>query len=640
MEPIVALIPIFPLIGFIILGLTNKKLPRMLVNLLACGSVFLSFVFGAIAFFSILNKPIGSRLINARLFDWITVGSFKTSVSFMFDPLAAVMVLVVAGVGFIIHVYSIGYMGHDEGYSRYFSFLNLFTFAMLLLVLADNILLMFVGWEGVGLCSYLLIGFWFHKKSAADAGKKAFIVNRIGDFGFLLGIMLTFWTFGTLNISEIFHLAPELLVAGSGIATAITLLFFMGATGKSAQIPLYVWLPDAMEGPTPVSALIHAATMVTAGVFMVARLSSLFVLAPVTMAIIAIIGAVTALYAATIALVQNDIKRVLAYSTISQIGYMFLGCGVGAFASGIFHLTTHAFFKALLFLGAGSVMHALSGEQDMRHMGGLKDKIPHTYRTLFIGTLAISGVPLFSGFFSKDEILWQAFSSRGGSPWLWLIGLVAAILTAFYMFRLLFLSFHGKSNVNGEAAEHIHESPPVMTVPLYILALLAFVGGYIGLPKLLGGGAWFENFLNPVMASAESAGEVVHHSAGVEYLLLLTSIIAAAIGIIVAINYYITNPERPKRLAQKAAGIYRLVLNKYYVDEIYDYAVVKPIYVLSLIFWKIFDVRVVDGFVNGLARFFGNVSERMRAVHTGLVRNYALTFLIGVILLIGYYILR
>ena len=636
MNTIIALIPIFPLIGFILIGLTNKKLPKPVVNLLACGSVFMSFVFGVISFFTILGMPAGSRLITARLFDWIVVGSLNTSISFMFDPLAAVMVLVVSGVGFLIHVYSIGYMAHDDGYSRYFAYMNLFTFAMLLLVMADNILLMFVGWEGVGLCSYLLIGFWFHKKSAADAGKKAFIVNRIGDFGFLLGIMLIFWTFGTLNIQEIAHRSPEVLIAGGGIVTAITLLLFLGATGKSAQIPLYVWLPDAMEGPTPVSALIHAATMVTAGVFMVVRLSSLFILAPTTMTIIAIVGGVTALYAATIGLVQNDIKRVLAYSTISQIGYMFLACGVGAFAVGIFHLMTHAFFKALLFLAAGSVIHALSGEQDMRYMGNLKKRIPRTFKVFVVGTLAISGIPLFSGFFSKDEILWKAYSSAQGHTLFWLLGLTAAILTAFYMFRLLFLTFYGKSHVSAKAKKHLHESPPVMLWPLYILAFLAFVGGYIGLPHILGGGAWFEHFLAPVIATAHQTHEAVHHSVSTEYLLMLLSIVAALLGITVAYSYYIKNPDKPKQLAVKAAGLYKLILNKYYVDEIYDYTIIKPLYLLSLIFWRIFDVRIVDGFVNGLAKFFGVMSERFRVMHTGLVRNYALAFLVGVVILLGY----
>ncbi len=643
MEMIVKLIPVFPLFGFLIIGLTNKKMPKQVVNIIACGSVFLSFVAGTIAFFSLLGMPSNSRFITGFWFDWIIAGSFSSSVSFMFDPLAAVMVLVVSGVSFIIHVYSIGYMAHDGGYWRYFSFLNLFVFSMLLLVLADNVLLLFVGWEGVGLCSYLLIGFWFHKKSASDAGKKAFIVNRIGDFGFLLGIMLLFWTLGSTNIKEISHLAPEMLVAGGGLVTAITLLFLVGAVGKSAQIPLYVWLPDAMEGPTPVSALIHAATMVTAGVYMIARLSALYVLAPTSMAIVAIVGGFTALYAATIGLAQNDIKRVLAYSTISQIGYMFLACGVGAFSAGIFHLTTHAFFKALLFMGAGSVIHALSGEQDMRYMGGLKNRLPFTYKAFLIATLSISGIPLLAGFFSKDEILWKAYSSGHGHPLLWILGLITAILTAFYMFRLLYLTFHGKSNVTAEAEKHLHESPPVMLIPLYILAFLSIFGGYIGLPHALGGGAWFENFLKPVIAESAHVIETgSHHAPSLEYILMLASVVAVLLGIVVAYNFYIKNPEKPKQLAQRFAGCYRLIFNKYYIDEVYDYLIVKPLYILSLIFWKIFDVRVIDGFVNRLAKFFGSMSERFRILQTGFVRNYALVFFIGVIILVGYlcYIFR
>jgi NADH-quinone oxidoreductase subunit L len=642
METIVALIPILPMIGFMLIGLTNKKLPKPVVNTIACGSVFGSFVLGVIAFFNILGMPESARHITVKLFDWIVVGTFNTSISFVFDPLSAVMVLVVAGVGFLIHVYSIGYMAHDDGYSRYFAYLNLFTFSMLTLVLADNVLLMFVGWEGVGLCSYLLIGFWFHKKSASDAGKKAFIVNRIGDFGFLLAIMLIFWSLGTLNIAEIAHKAPEAFAVGGGLITAITLLLFLGATGKSAQIPLYIWLPDAMEGPTPVSALIHAATMVTAGVYMIARLSSLYVLAPAAMTVVAIIGGVTALYAATIGLVQNDIKRVLAYSTISQIGYMFLACGVGAFAVGIFHLMTHAFFKALLFLGSGSVIHAMSGEQDMRYMGGLKSKIPHTYRVFLVATLAISGIPLFSGFFSKDEILWRSFSQ--GNIWFWMLGLTAAILTAFYMFRLLYMTFHGQSRVKPEAAKHLHESPWVMLAPLYVLALLAFLGGYVGLPELMGGGAWFEKFLHPVMATVGGHGHeaMVEHeySHATEWLLVLTSVVAALVGILFAYTYYIKNQERPKHLAMKFKGLYNLLLNKYYIDELYDYVIVKPLYVLALIFWKIFDARLVDGTINGMAELFGNLSERLRVLHTGYVRNYALAFLVGVAALLGYYIFR
>lgn len=636
----VTLIPLFPFVGFLFLGLTNKKLTNKSVGLIACGSVALSFISGLISFSNLLSMPPEMRLINARLFDWIVVGDFKTAVSFVFDPLSAVMVLVVSGVGLLIHIYSIGYMSHDKGYARYFSYLNLFTFSMLVLVLADNLLLMFVGWEGVGLCSYLLIGFWFNKKSATDAGKKAFIVNRIGDFGFLLGIMLIFWNMGTLDVREIALKAPELASAGSGIITAIALLLFLGATGKSAQIPLYVWLPDAMEGPTPVSALIHAATMVTAGVYMVARLSALYVLSPVALTVVAIVGGLTALFAATIGLVQNDIKRVLAYSTISQIGYMFLACGVAAFSAGIFHLMTHAFFKALLFMSAGSVIHALSGEQDMRNMGGLKSYLPHTFRVMLIGTLAISGVPLLAGFFSKDDILWQAFSSPNGNPLFWAMGITAAILTAFYMFRLLYLTFYGKTRLGAESLHHVHESPKVMTTSLYILALLSIVGGYIGLPHALGGGAWFEKFLEPVIARPHHIESAVHHSLSLEYLLMLISVIAAVIGIGVAYAFYIKNPERPKRLALRFSAAYKVLLNKYYIDEIYDYAIVKPLYIASLLFWKIFDVAIIDGAINGTASFFGTISQRLRVFQTGYVRNYALALLIGVVAILGYCVLR
>lgn len=636
----VTLIPLFPLIGFLVLGLTNKRLSNKTVGLIACSSVALSFITGLISFVNLLGMRPETRLIIARLFEWIVIGDFKTAISFAFDQLSAVMVLVVSGVGLLIHIYSIGYMGHDKGYARYFSYLNLFTFAMLVLVLADNLLLMFVGWEGVGLCSYLLIGFWFHKKSATDAGKKAFIVNRIGDFGFLLGIMLIFWNLGTLNIREIAQHAPQLLTAGNGLITAIALLLFIGATGKSAQIPLYVWLPDAMEGPTPVSALIHAATMVTAGVYMVARLSAVYILSPTALTVVALVGGLTALYAATIGLVQNDIKRVLAYSTISQIGYMFLACGVVAFSAGIFHLMTHAFFKALLFMSAGSVIHALSGEQDMRNMGGLKEYLPHTFRVMLVGTLAISGVPLLAGFFSKDDILWQAFSSPSGNPIFWAIGILTAILTAFYMFRLLYLTFYGKPNLDQQAFHHVHESPKVMTMPLYILALLSIVGGYVGLPHALGGGAWFEKFLEPVLAHPKNLHNMVHHNPSVEYLLMLLSIIAAAIGITIAYMFYIKNPENPKRLALKFAGLYRLLSNKYYIDEIYDYMIVKPLYIVSLLFWKVFDIGLIDGAINGVARIIGTLSERLRVFQTGYVRNYALLLLIGTVAILGYCILK
>lgn len=641
---LIKLVPVFPLAGFLINGLFNRRLPEKTAGFIGSFTVFCSFVLSAWAFFLLIQLPEHARSIDSTWFNWVISGAFSSAFSFLYDPLTAVMMLVVTGVGFLIHVYSIGYMHGDGGVGRYFSYLNLFTFAMLTLVMADNLLLLYLGWEGVGLCSYLLIGFWFHKDSAANAGKKAFIVNRVGDFGFALGVMLLFWTLAasghpTINLSEIRNLAPAVL-AGGGIVTLITLLLFLGATGKSAQIPLYVWLPDAMEGPTPVSALIHAATMVTAGIYMVCRLSSLFILAPVTMLVVAIIGAVTALYAATIALVQNDIKRVLAYSTISQLGYMFLACGVGAFASGIFHLMTHAFFKALLFMCAGSVMHALAGELDMQKMGGLKKYMPYTFGTMLVATLAISGVPLFSGFFSKDEILYNAFISEHGSPILWAIGLIAAILTAFYMFRLIFLTFYGKSRMDPEVEMHAHESPGSMTVPLVILAILAFIGGYIGLPHVLGGGAWFENFLRPVFPGAHGEAGAIHHSAGLEYGLMLTSVIAAGIGILLAYMIYISKPERAKSLGARFSGIYNILWNKYYVDEFYNAAVVQPVIKLGRIFWQITDVKGVDGFANGSAALIGWVSGKIRIVHTGLVRNYILVFTLGVIIILGYVIFR
>jgi NADH-quinone oxidoreductase subunit L len=644
-QTLIRLIPMFPMAGFLFIGLMNKRLPEKAAGWTASLSIFIPFVLSLWAFFLLTSLPTELRSIETSWFDWILVGPFAASFAFLYDPLTAVMTLVVTGVGFLIHVYSIGYMHGDGGVSRYFAYLNLFTFSMLSLVMANNLILLYLGWEGVGLCSYLLIGFWFHKKSAADAGMKAFIVNRIGDFGFALGIMLLFWIYvaaghPTINLTEINHLAPEIL-AGTGAVTVITLLFFLGATGKSAQIPLYVWLPDAMEGPTPVSALIHAATMVTAGVYMVSRLSALYMLAPVSLTVVAIIGAVTALFAATIGAVQNDIKRVLAYSTISQLGYMFLACGVGAFASGVFHLMTHAFFKALLFMGAGSVMHALAGELDMRNMGGLKKYMPVTFKTMMIGTLAISGVPLFAGFFSKDEILFKAFASPHGSPILWAIGILVAILTAFYMFRLVFMTFLGKSRMAPEVEHHAHESPKIMTIPLIILAFLAVVGGYVGLPEALAGGNWFEHFLAPVFSSGHALeAEAGHMSHSVEYLLMLSSIVAAGIGIYLAYNFYIVNPNRPRRLAERFSGIYHLLVNKYYVDEIYNAVIVQPLITAALFFWKITDMRLVDGLANGLGNLIAWISGKFRYLQTGLVRNYALIFVIGVIFLMGFILLK
>ncbi len=635
------LIPLLPAIGFLINGLLGWKLGHKAVSWIGPSVVGLAFVVASLVFVDLLRLEPEARHVTVPIYEWIRSGDFSVTIGFLLDPLSMVMVLVVTGVGFLIHVYSVGYMHGDRGYARYFAFLNLFTFSMLLLVLADNYLLMFVGWEGVGLCSYLLIGFWYEDHYNAYAGRKAFVVNRIGDYGFSLGMLLLFAVYGTLKYDAIFSQAAH--GVGTWVLGAVTLLLFVGATGKSAQIPLYVWLPDAMAGPTPVSALIHAATMVTAGVYMVVRSHVLYLLAPDTMLVVASIGVFTAIFAASIALVNNDIKRVLAYSTISQLGYMFVGAGVGAFAAGIFHLMTHAFFKALLFLGAGSVMHALSGETDMRKMGGLKDKLPVTYWTFLMATLAISGVPLFSGFFSKDEILWQAFISPHGNFWIWLIGVIAAGFTAFYMFRLVYLTFHGKSRVPPELAHHVHESPPVMTIPLSILAVLAVVGGYVGVPKVLGGGQQFEHFLEPVFSrnAEELISHLPHHSASLELTVMLISVIVAFTGIGVAYLFYMKRPDLPVALASRFRAVYTLLLNKYYVDEIYNALVVQPIFHLSNSFlWKVFDVKLVDGMVNGVARVVENTAQRLRRTQTGLVQNYALGFLIGVVLIVGYYLVK
>jgi NADH-quinone oxidoreductase subunit L len=538
-------------------------------------------------------------------------------------------------------------------------------FSMLILVLADNYLMMFVGWEGVGLCSYLLIGFYFHRQAASDAGKKAFVVNRVGDAGFLLGVMLIAVTFGSLNFLEVTEAARSgRFGVGDAVITAICILLFIGAIGKSAQIPLYTWLPDAMEGPTPVSALIHAATMVTAGVYMVARSNALYVLAPTALALVAGIGAVTAIWAASIGLVQNDIKRVLAYSTVSQLGYMFLACGVGFFAAGIFHLMTHAFFKALLFLGSGSVIHALSGEQDMRKMGALWSKTPTTAKTMLVGTLAISGAPLFSGFFSKDEILWQAFASPYGNKLLWAVAVVTAGLTAFYMFRLFFMTFGGKSRVPHEVEHHIHESPRVMTVPLIILAAGAVAAGFVGWPQVLGGPNWFERFLAPVFENPAMRPSA-HHVWSLEFGVMLFSVLVAAVGFYVAYRFYVARPEIPERLAAAARPAYRLVLNKYYVDELYDALFVNraknvgnaaAAFDLAIIDggvngagWltrfsaevsRLWDLWVIDGLVNVMAFGVKVLSYPVRILQTGLVQMYALLIVLGVLIFMAYYLIH
>ncbi|HEX7078009.1 MAG TPA: NADH-quinone oxidoreductase subunit L, partial [Candidatus Eisenbacteria bacterium] len=598
------LVPALPLLGAIVNGILAGRLPRKVVSAIGTGTVGISLLITIACVRQLLAMPVGERLFAQQLFSWIDSGDLSVPVRFALDPLSAVMMLVVTGVGFLIHVYSTGYMGHEKAYGRYFAYLNLFTFSMLTLVMADNFLVLFFGWEGVGLCSYLLIGFWYQKPSAAEAGKKAFVVNRIGDWGFLIGMLLVFVTFGTLDFGRVFTEAPGRLALGGGLATAIALFLFVGATGKSAQIPLYVWLPDAMEGPTPVSALIHAATMVTAGVYMVARCHILYTLAPTALLVVAIVGAATALFAATIGLVQKDIKRVLAYSTVSQLGYMFLALGVGAFSAGIFHLMTHAFFKALLFLGSGSVIHALSGEQDMDRMGGLKSHLPKTHFTMLMGTLAIAGIFPFAGFFSKDEILWNAW--RNGGPVLWAAGVLGAFLTAFYMFRLYFMTFHGPSRVTEEAKHHLHESPNSMTIPLMILALLSVIGGFIQVP-LIQGGQRLDGFLEPVFAdvarvTGPAAAEAAHAAAqgGIEITFMVISLVVALAGIFVAHRFYVADPALPRRLGERARGLYQLLWHKYWVDEIYDARIVQPIKRGSIRLREQFDAAVIDGAVNGV----------------------------------------
>ena len=640
-----------PLAGAAINGLLGKNWPKVAINSVGIGSVSLSFlsVLEAIREFSLL--PADQFAFFKNYFNWIVAGSFKVDFALQMDHLTIVMLLVVTFVSLLVHIYSVGYMAHDEGYYRFFAYMNLFVFFMLTLVLAANIVLMFVGWEGVGLCSYLLIGFWFLKQSAISAGKKAFLTTRIGDFGFTIGILLLFWTFSSVDFGTVFAKAanmPAESAMQAGVLTWICLLLFAGAIGKSAQLPLYVWLPDAMEGPTPVSALIHAATMVTAGVYMVARMHPLFSRAPIAMFVVALVGAVTAFYAATIALVQTDIKKVLAYSTVSQLGYMFLGCGVGAYAAGIFHLMTHAFFKGLLFLAAGSVIHAMGGEQDMRLMGGLRKQIPATYWTMFIATLAIAGIPGFAGFFSKDEILDAAGSGPHANITFWLLGLAAAGLTSFYMFRLIFLTFFGKPRFD-EHEVHVHESPRNMTVPLMILAFLSIVGGWFAAPHLLGKTDYFEAFLHPVFSAygvppgieqgaslAGAAGEAggISPSPAMELFHALTGppVILAVIGLLVAWWFYIRRRDAPKKLAERVHGLYTLLLNKYYVDEIYAILFIRPfLWISTNVLWHVVDERVIDGTVNGFADVAREAGGQARELQSGNARSYATWVVIGAV---------
>jgi NADH-quinone oxidoreductase subunit L len=630
--------------------------PSPVVGLVACATVALSFVVSVMAVLQARSAP-GHTLVET-LWPWIPGGALETAAgarpfgvdwAYMVDPLSSVMLLVVTFVGFLIHVYSVGYMSHDPGYARYMSYLNLFMFAMLTLVLGANYLVLFVGWEGVGLCSYLLIGFWFDKKSASDAGKKAFIVNRIGDAGFALGMFLIFFTFGSLDFRAVMAAAAHMPVehAWGGTLTVIGLLLFVGACGKSAQIPLYVWLPDAMEGPTPVSALIHAATMVTAGVYMVARSAAIYSHAANAMMVVAFVGAATAILAASIGLVQNDIKRVLAYSTVSQLGYMFLACGVGAYSAGVFHLMTHAFFKALLFLGAGSVIHALSGEQDMRHMGGLKRHLPWTHGTMLIACLAIAGIPPFAGFFSKDMILEADYESHW--RFLYVIGLITAGLTAFYMFRLFFLTFYGEERLTPEARHHLHESPRSMTGPLTVLAFFSAVAGFVGLPLVTHGNR-FGEWLAPVFADVHAVREMAAHapalafansvaleeggSAALEIVLMVVSVGAALVGIWVARSFYLRDTGAPQRWGERFQALYRTFFHKYWVDELYQATIVRPLERLSQWLWRFFDVGVIDGVVDGTGGLVVLGGTILRLFQNGYVGTYAFFIVLGVVLVL------
>lgn len=636
------LVPFFPLCGVIINGLLGIRFPMRVVGPVACAAVGLSFLVSCGILIQLVGLPAEKRIVERIVFTWLESGTLKASAGFLVDPLSVVMMAVVSGVSFLIHIYSIGYMWDNEygasGYRRFFVYLNLFVMFMLILVSANNFLMMFIGWEGVGLCSYLLIGFEHLRKAATNAGNKAFIVNRVGDFGFLLGMMLIFSVFGTLDFSTVFAEAPHKLAVGAAIPTAITLLLFVGATGKSAQIPLYTWLPDAMEGPTPVSALIHAATMVTAGVYMVSRASTLFLMAPISMTVVAVIGAATAVYAASIGLVQNDIKRVLAYSTISQLGYMFLACGVGAFAAGIFHLMTHAFFKACLFLCAGSVMHAMAGELNMQKMGGLRDHLPTTYWTYLVSTLAIGGIFPFSGFFSKDEILWETLTSPHGNVILWVMGVSGALMTAFYMFRSVFLTFHGEERYHHHGV-HLHHEIPIMNYILVALAILATFGGLVGLPIIEGGNRIGE-FLHPVVSGhgLPVAGAEKHYPHSIEFLFMIISLIVAGSGIYTAYRMYLAEPDLPARAAKRFPGLYQMLLKKYKVDEAYNLLFVNTTKGLSNFFWRIFDNIIIDKVgVEGsafLVRGFGAV---LRHIQTGYVQNYALSIVVGVMLILGLY---
>ncbi|WP_367210584.1 NADH-quinone oxidoreductase subunit L [Sphingobacterium sp. R2] len=635
MSELVWLIPLLPLIGFIVNGLGRNALSKGMIGTVGSAVVLISFVCSCFLFSEVYQARQAGQagIIEQHVFDWIAVGNLKIGLSFLVDPLSAIMLLIVTGIGFLIHVYSMGYMHHDIGFGKFFSYLNLFIFFMLLLVLGSNYLVMFIGWEGVGLCSYLLIGFWYKNTSYTNAAKKAFVMNRIGDLGFLLAVFLILGTFGSLEFSTVFPAAKNFAV-GDITVVSITILLFIAATGKSAQIPLFTWLPDAMAGPTPVSALIHAATMVTAGIYMIARSNILFILSPFTLHLITVIAICTALLAAAIALTQNDIKKVLAYSTVSQLGYMFLGLGVGAFTGAFFHVLTHAFFKALLFLGAGSVIHGMSDEQDMRKMGGLKKAMPITYLTMLMGTIAIAGIPPFSGFFSKDEILAGAFAA---SPVLWGLGFIGALMTAFYMFRMLFMTFSGTFRGTQEQMHHLHESPKSMTTPLIVLAILSVIGGIINLPAVLGGNHWLEDFLAPVFSEGKAIMPSTHHlEHSTEYLLMGVSVVGVLIMVALAFNKYVKRQQLPEEGEGTRGFLGNLSYHKFYVDELYDSLIVRPINWLSAFFGNVVDQRGIDGVVNGAGKATFDTGKVLRLLQNGNVGFYLLMMVIGVIAIFIY----
>jgi NADH-quinone oxidoreductase subunit L len=630
--PALALILLFPAFGVVFNLFLGPRYGRGAVNVVGPGVMFAAFGVATWAFLTLLAMPPGSAL-SVHLWGWIEAGRFHSELGLRLDALSGVMVMIVTGVGALIHLYSVGYMAHDEDFARFFTYMNLFAFSMLILILANNLLMMFVGWEGVGLCSYLLIAFWYTNPQYAYNGRKAFVVNRIGDAGFLLGMFTIVATLGAHGVwtLDFVELRNHAALLGGAAATAAGFLLFIGATGKSAQIPLYVWLPDAMVGPTPVSALIHAATMVTAGVYMIARLGFIYTMAPSALDLVATIGAVTAVFAATIAIVQPDIKKVLAYSTISQLGYMFLGVGSGAYASGIFHLMTHAFFKGLLFLCAGSVIHALGGEQDMTKMGGLRRKLPITFWTMFIATLAIAAVPPFSGYFSKDLILEAAYDS--GHSWLWFLGVITAGLTSFYMFRLIFMTFFGESRVDSDQEHHLHESPAVMTIPLIVLAILATVGGWINLPNGLLWGDAFVRFLAPAVGAFKPIIEASPTS------LSLVASIASALGIALAYLFYLRLPGIPMLLAWRLQDLYNLLLNKYYIDQLYNLIVTRPLFwVSNNVLNRAIDSFAIDGAADGAGLAVQTSGQLARRAETGNVQNYAFVYLLGALGIVAYYL--